>query len=266
MAHTVLLDVADRVATLTLNRPAQLNALSVEMMEDLLTAVRELRECTDVDVVVITGAGDHFMAGGDLKDFATQFHLAPQARLVTFRAIIEKQVNPSVEILQSLRQPVIAKVRGACAGFGMSLMLGCDLALCADSAKFTTAYSSIGLPADGGMSYFLPRVVGHRKAMELLLLAERFDAAEAQRLGLVNRVVPAAELDAEVDRLVARLRSGPRHAYGEVKRLLTSSFDERIESQLENEAEAFASCSATADFVEGITAFLEKRKPGFCGK
>lgn len=265
MANTVLLDVSNRVATLTLNRPAQLNALSMEMMEDLLVAVRRLRDLRDVDIVVITGAGDHFMAGGDLKDFATQFHLAPQARMVMFRAIVEKHVNPAVEILQSLHQPVIAKVRGACAGFGLSLMLGCDLALCADSAKFTTAYSSIGLPADGGMTYLLPRVVGSRKAMELLLLAERFDAAEALRLGLVNRVVAAADLDAETAALATRLQNGPRHAYSEIKRLLATSLDDKIESQLQSEAEAFARCSATGDFVEGVTAFLEKRKPGFRG-
>jgi 2-(1,2-epoxy-1,2-dihydrophenyl)acetyl-CoA isomerase len=265
MANTVLLDVSKRVATLTLNRPAHLNALSVEMMEDLLSAVRALRERKDVEVVVITGAGDHFMAGGDLKDFARQFHLAPHARLIAFRAVLEEHVNPAVEMLQSLQQPVIAKVRGACAGFGLSLMLGCDLAVCADGAKFTTAYASIGLPADGGMSYFLPRIVGRRKAMELLLLAERFDAAEALRLGLVNRVVASAELDAATAALVARLQRGPLHAYGEIKGLLATAYGDPIESQLQSEAEAFARCSATADFVEGITAFLEKRKPEFRG-
>ncbi|RJG03316.1 enoyl-CoA hydratase/isomerase family protein [Noviherbaspirillum sedimenti] len=265
MANTVLLDVANRVATLTLNRPAQLNALSTEMMEDMLVAVRKLRDLNDVDVVVITGAGEHFMAGGDLKDFATQFHLGPEERREAFGAVIKKYINPSVEILQSMPQPVIAKVRGACAGFGLSLALGCDLALCSDNAKFTTAYSAIGLPADGGMSRFLPRVVGSRKAMELLLLGERFDAAEALRLGIVNRVVAAAELDAETAALVTRLQNGPRHVYGEIKRLLASSFDDKFELQLQNEAEAFARCSATGDFVEGISAFLEKRKPGFRG-
>lgn len=266
MANTVLLDISNRVATLTLNRPAQLNALSIEMMEDLLAATRRLRDAKDFDVLVIVGAGDHFMAGGDLKDFATHFHLGPDARKVFFRAVVEKQVNPSIEILQSLDKPIVAKVRGACAGFGMSLMLGADLAIAADNAKFTTAYSSIGLPADGGMSYFLPRAVGSRRAAELLLLGERFDAMEAQRLGIVNRVVPAAELDAATDALVARLQNGPRHAYGEIKRLLASSPDAQIESQLQSEAEGFARCSATGDFVEGITAFLEKRKPSFRGE
>ncbi|MFN3985783.1 MAG: enoyl-CoA hydratase/isomerase family protein [Rhodocyclaceae bacterium] len=265
MANTVLLEVADGVATLTLNRPEVLNALSVEMMEDLLVCARDLRSRKHVEVVIVTGAGEHFMAGGDLKDFARHFDQSPQARQVTFKAIIEKYINPSVEILQSLPQPVVARVKGACAGFGLSLMLGCDLALSADDAKFTTAYASIGLPADGGMSYFLPRIVGRRKAMELLMLGDRFDAAEALRLGLVNKAVPAAALDAEVAALVERLKRGPRHAYTEIKRLLADSPHAQIEAQLQSEAEAFARCGASDDFVEGVSAFLEKRKPGFKG-
>jgi len=179
--------------------------------------------------------------------------------------MIERLINPTVEILQGLDQPVVAKVRGACAGFGLSLMLGCDLAVCADSAKFTTAYSAIGLPADGGMSYLLPRVVGRRKAIELLLLGDRFDAAEAVRLGLVTRSVAAEVLDAETDALVRRLKQGPRHAYAEIKHLLASALDGQLESQLQSEAEAFARCGAGADFVEGVNAFLEKRKPVFKG-
>jgi 2-(1,2-epoxy-1,2-dihydrophenyl)acetyl-CoA isomerase len=265
MADTALLDVADRLATITLNRPAQLNALSVEMMEDLYAVAKRLRDRKDVDVVVVTGAGDHFMAGGDLRDFARHFDLNPSTRLLTFRAIIEKHVNPTVEILQALPQPVVAKVRGACAGFGLSLMLGCDLVVCADDAKFTTAYSSIGLSADGGMSYLLPRMVGTRKAMELLLLGERFDAAEARRLGLVTRVVPAAALDDEAAAFVARLKNGPRQAYGEIKRLVGAALDEQLATQLQSEAEAFGRCSASDDFVEGVNAFLEKRKPAFRG-
>lgn len=266
MAGTALLTVEGGLATLVLNRPAALNALSVEMMQDLSRAVTELRGRKDVEVVVITGAGEHFMAGGDLNDFAKHLHLSAPARLATFKAMIEQYVNATVTALQGLHQPVIAKVRGACAGFGLSLTLGCDLVVCAEDAKFTTAYAAIGLSGDGGVSYFLPRLVGSRKALELLLLTERFDAAEALRLGLVTRAVPAAELDAEVGRLAARLQTGPRHAYGEIKRLVQASFDTRLESQLQSEAEAFARCSATQDFAEGVTAFLEKRKPGFGGR
>jgi 2-(1,2-epoxy-1,2-dihydrophenyl)acetyl-CoA isomerase len=265
MANTVLFESRDGVATLTLNRPDQLNALSVEMMEDLFCAVRRLREDESVEVVIVTGAGEHFMAGGDLKDFARNLHLSPEARLVSFRAMIERYINPTVDILQSLRQPVIARVRGACAGFGLSLMLGCDLAVCAEDTKFTTAYSSIALPADGGMTYFLPRIVGTRKAMELLLLGERFDAQQALALGLATRVVPVDALDGEVDALVRRLQSGPLHAYGEIKRLLAASPDAHLATQLQSEADAFARCSATHDFGEGVMAFLEKRKPAFRG-
>ena len=266
MANTATLDVADGVATLTLNRPEALNALSLEMMEDLAEATRALKARTDVEVVVVTGAGAHFMAGGDLNDFARQLGQTPQARLATFKAMIEHHINPTVETLQSLHQPVIAKVRGACAGFGLSLMLGCDLVVAADDAVFTTAYAAIGLSADGGMSYFLPRQIGIRKAMEMLLLAERIDAAEALRLGLVNRVVAEAELDGEIAALARRLAQGPRHAYGEIKRLLHGAHDRQLAAQLESEAEAFARCSATADFAEGVSAFLEKRKPGFEGR
>jgi 2-(1,2-epoxy-1,2-dihydrophenyl)acetyl-CoA isomerase len=266
MAGTVILEVSDGVATLTLNRPAALNAFSIEMMKDLARAVADLRARQDVAVVVVGGAGEHFMAGGDIKDFAQQLALSAPARLASFKAMIEQYVNATVTGLQDMHQPVIARVRGACAGFGLSLVLGCDLAVCADDAKFTTAYAGLGLPADGGVSYFLPRVVGSRKALELLLLAERFDAGEALQLGLVNRVVPAAGLDTEVARLAARLKAGPRQAYGEIKRLLQASFDTRLESQLESEAEAFARCSATPDFAEGVRAFLEKRKPEFGGR
>jgi 2-(1,2-epoxy-1,2-dihydrophenyl)acetyl-CoA isomerase len=266
VANTVLLECVDGVATITLNRPAQLNALSVEMMEDLHQTVRAVRADSGTKVIVVTGAGDHFMAGGDLNDFARQLHLDAPARLVAFRAMIERHINPTVETMQSLPQPIVAKVRGACAGFGLSLMLGCDLAVCADNTKFTTAYASIGLPADGGMSYLLPRAVGTRKAMELLLLGDRFDAGEAQRLGLVNRVVPQDALDAEVAALVERLKHGPRGTYAEIKRLVAASFDAKLESQLQSEAEAFARCSASPDFDEGINAFLGKRKAVFGGR
>src|SRR5574337_1261791 len=137
MAGTVLLDVADGVATLTLNRPEALNALSMEMIQDLARAVADLRARKDVAVVVIGGAGEHFMAGGDINDFARQLPLTAPARRAAFRAMIEQYINATVTALQGLHQPVIARVHGACAGFGLSLMLGCDLAVCADDAKFT---------------------------------------------------------------------------------------------------------------------------------
>ena len=189
MTSPVLLDVVDGVATLTLNRPDALNALSFEMMEALSEATAQLSRRDDLRVVVVTGAGNHFMAGGDLKDFAGQLHLSPESRIATFRATIEQHINRSVEAFAALRVPVIARVHGACAGFGLSLAMGCDMVVAADTAYFTTAYSSIALSGDGGVSWFLPRIVGRSKAFELLLLADRFDAAEAL---LADDEVPAA--------------------------------------------------------------------------
>lgn len=181
MTAPILLDIDAGVATLTLNRPASLNALSFDMMAALSETTGQLARRKDLRVVVVAGAGEHFMAGGDLKDFAGQLHLSPESRLASFRATIEQHINPAIEALVSLPVPVVARVQGACAGFGLSLALACDLVLAADNAYFTTAYASIALSGDGGVSWLLPRIVGRHKAYELLLLAERFDAAAALR-------------------------------------------------------------------------------------
>jgi len=265
MTSPVLLNVTDGVATLTLNRPNALNALSFEMMEALSAATAQLLRRDDLRVVVIEGAGDHFMAGGDLKDFASQLHLSPESRMATFRATIEQHVNRSVEAFAALRVPVIARVHGACAGYGLSMVLGCDMVVAADNAYFTTAYSSIALSGDGGVSWFLPRIVGRHKAFELLLLADRFNADEALRLGVANKVVPLAELDAAVAALVGRFLRGPRETYAEMKRLLNQSPDQSLDAQLQLEAEAFARSAARPDFDEGLNAFFAKRKPSFNG-
>lgn len=265
MTSPVLLTVADGVATLTLNRPDALNALSVDMMKALAQATAELSRRNDLRAVVVAGAGNHFMAGGDLRDFAAHLHLSPESRLVNFRALIEQYINPSVNALQALPVPVIARVHGACAGFGLSLVLGCDLVVAAEDAYFTTAYSSIALSGDGGVSWLLPRMLGRRRAFELLLLADRFDAAEAARLGLVNQVVMPDALDDALSVLVRRICAGPRHTFAEMKRLLNESPDQSLGAQLQLEAEAFARCAAHPDFDEGVNAFLGKRRPHFKG-
>lgn len=265
MNETVLLEVRGGVATLTLNRPAALNALSVEMMQALRLSAERAVADPAVQVIVVRGAGEHFMAGGDIKDFHAHLGVDPAARLHSFQAMVEQWINPTVLALRQAHQPVICAVRGACAGFGLSLMLGCDLALAADNAYFATAYAHIALSPDGGCTYFLPRIVGSRKAAELLLLSERLSAQQALDLGLVNRIVPLSDLEAETARLADRLKNGPRHAYGEMKRLLAGSPDRTLADQLHAEAGGFARCAATLDFDEGVRAFLEKRKPSFTG-
>ncbi|MBK6631108.1 MAG: enoyl-CoA hydratase [Betaproteobacteria bacterium] len=265
MNEQVLLEIRGAVATLTLNRPQAMNSLGQEMAQALLARAEELQQAAGVKVVVVTGAGDHFMAGGDIKEFKGIIAAAPEQRQQAFHDMISDYVHPAIEILRGLPQPVVAKVRGACAGFGFSLMAGCDLAVAADNAYFTTGYALLGTSADGGSTWFLPRLIGAKRAAELMLLAERIDAQQALSLGLVNRVVPLAELDAACAALAQRLAAGPAQAHAGTKRLLGQSLLTPLTEQLGAEAQSFARCSATADFAEGVAAFIEKRKPAFKG-
>lgn len=256
----VLVAREDGVATITLNRPTALNALNRELTLALRDAVFAAEHDPGVRCVVLRG-GEHFMAGGDLKWFHQAVSSAESAEVrVQFEAFIH-EVHALIISLRRMPKPVIASVRGAAAGFGLSLMMACDLALAADSAYFTLAYTAIGVSPDGGSTFALPRIVGQKKAMEIALLGERFDAAAAERLGLVNRVVPAGSLDIETAKLAARLAAGPTAAYARTKALLNGSLNATLESQLQREAEAFAQSASEPDFKEGLSAFIEKRKP-----
>jgi len=248
------------VATITLNRPEALNALDRELTLALRDAVFAAEQDPGVRCVVIRG-GAHFMAGGDLKWFHQSIGgMEPVQVRVHFEAFIH-EVHALIISLRRMPKPVIAGVRGAAAGFGLSLMMACDLALAADNAYFTLAYTAIGVSPDGGSTFALPRIMGQKKAMEIALLGERFDAVAAERLGLVNRVVPPGSLDVETAKLAARLAAGPTAAYARTKALLNGSLNATLESQLQREAEAFAQCASEPDFKEGLSAFIEKRKP-----
>lgn len=265
MTESLLLEVSEGVATVTLNRPEVLNALSDDMIAALVEVMTRVEADPAVRCVVLRGAGDHFMAGGDIKGFHGRLAETPAERSAHFRAKIHK-LHPAIVAMRRMPKPVIASLRGAAAGFGLSLALATDLAIAAEDAFFTLAYCLIGTSPDGGSSYHLPRLVGLRKATEIALLGERFNAETAQRLGLVNWVVPAEDLEAETAKLAARLAGGPGHALGQTKALLNASFGNTLEAQLALEAESFASCAATQDFAEGVTAFIEKRPANFQGK
>jgi len=262
--ETVQLERRGALATLTLNRPAALNALDVGMMQRLVQCIGIIAGDSSVRCVLLRGAGAHFMAGGDLRTFHEQLERRPEDRSALFTEMA-LAVHVGIEQLQRLAPPVVASVHGAVAGFGLSLVAACDLAIAADDARFTSAYRNIGLSPDGGATYTLPRTVGLKRAMEILLLAERFDAQRAVELGLVNRVVPAAELAAATDALVQSLLDGPPVALARIKRLLLESRSHTLSEQLRAEALAFGACSASDDFVEGIRAFLDKRPPRFGG-
>ena len=256
MTSPILLARDGAVATLTLNRPASLNALDAAMMDALVVHTAAVAADDTLRCVVIRGAGRHFMAGGDIRHFAEQLALAPADRRNHFTRTIER-LHAAIEQLQRMPHPVVASVHGAVAGFGLSLLCACDLAIATDTSYFTSAYRQLGLTPDGGLSYALPWQVGLKKAMEILLLGERFGADDALRLGLVNRVVPEAELDRVTAAVVAAMRNG--------KRLIQQSLAQTLSAQLEAEAASFGACSATDDFVEGVRAFLDKRPPRFGG-
>lgn len=260
MSQVVLTAVERGVATLTLNRPQVLNAMDGEMMQQLKPAIEALEKDVAVRAVVIRGAGAAFMAGGDVAVFHK--HLAELPELIVRWGT---EMHLAFLSLRRMGKPVLASVHGAVAGAGFSLMCAADLAIAAADTKFTLAYANIGASPDGGSTHFLPRLVGYKKAMELVMLPDRFDAETARNLGLVNWVVPGDKLEDETLRLAHRLADGPTGAFGQAKRLMNQSFAMPMEKQMEEELLAFSHCARGPDLKEGVTAFVEKRKPVFRG-
>jgi 2-(1,2-epoxy-1,2-dihydrophenyl)acetyl-CoA isomerase len=264
---SVLLSRSGGIATVTLNRPAVLNALNVALSEVLTAILLELEQDDTARVVVIRGAGDAFMAGGDVGYFHRQLAAHPDHG--TFRPVIVALIDQAqglTRIIRRIPKPVIASVHGGCAGFGLSLMAACDLAIAADNAKFTLAYIHLATTPDGGASFHLPRIVGQKRAAEIALLGDRFGAAEAERWGLVNRVVPLAELEGVTAKIAGRIAAGPALAYARTKALLNAADGNSLDQQLAAETEAFAESALTEDFSIGVGAFVEKKPAVFRGR
>jgi 2-(1,2-epoxy-1,2-dihydrophenyl)acetyl-CoA isomerase len=255
-------EIAGSVAWATLNRPASLNAFSLQMRDEFVRFLLRIEHDPQVRCVVLRGAGGNFMAGGDVKAFTTQLALPAEERRALFEGMCHA-MHPIIYLMRRLQKPVIASIEGACAGLGMSLVLAADLAIAAENAVFTLAYVKIGTTPDGGASFFLPRTVGMKRAMEIALLSDRLDASTAERLGLINRVVPLDRLASETEALALRLASGATQAIGRTKLLLSGALTHDLESHLQLEALNFAACTVTVDMVEGVTAFIEKRRPKF---
>lgn len=246
------------VATLRFNRPAALNAIDVPMAQALLAAARELATDRSVRAVVLCGAGKGFVAGGDLATL--------QADPVQGAVDLIGPLHEALTLFASMDAPLIAQVHGVAAGAGLSLMLQADFVLAAEGTRFNLAYINIGASCDVGASWALPRLVGLRRALEIALLGDTLTVADAERLGLVNRVCPAAELEAQVQVLAQRLASGPTRALGQMRRLMRSSFDRSLPQQLDAEAAAFGQCAQTADFRAGVEAFFAKQPAQFTGQ
>jgi len=260
---TILVQREGAICEITLNRPESLNVLNPEMTQDLWHALSDAQN-DEVRCVVLKAAGQHFMAGGDIRFFSQSLTLMARERHKAFKEFVS-EVDPLVLGLSHLRKPVIAAVHGAVAGFGVSLSLLCDFVVAADDTFFNLAYINLGTSPDGSSTYFLPRVVGLRKAKQIAMLGERIDAQQAFALDLVTQVVPRANLDEEVKKLAERLANGPTFAYGHTKSLLQESFERSLPEQLAAEAESFASCAGTEDFAQGVQCFLERKPTKFKG-
>jgi 2-(1,2-epoxy-1,2-dihydrophenyl)acetyl-CoA isomerase len=256
----VLLKMDGAIARIVFNRPKVLNALSVAAAAAFFAACKSVASDSAVRVVVIAGEGRAFMAGGDVSAFGGPVDEG-RARIRT----IMDPLHDGLELLAGLAAPVIASLQGPVAGAGASIAFATDLAIAADNVVFNLAYSKLGTSPDGSATFSLPRLVGLRKAMEIALLSENIDAQEALRLGLVNKVVPAADLAAETDRLAKRLADGPTFAFGQTKALLRGSLDRSMHDQMAAEGDAFRACMGTDDFTEGVGAFLGKRGATFKG-
>ncbi len=258
---TLLFDIRDNVAHITLNRPEAANSINEEMGKDLMHAALRCDEDPEIRAVLISGAGKIFSGGGDLKAFLSKGDQLPYhvKEITTY-------LHAAVSRFTRMDAPVVAAVHGAVAGAGMSVAIACDIVVAAETTRFMVAYTRAGLTPDGSATYFLPRIVGLKRALELTLTNRMFSAQEALQWGLVTRVVPDNELLAQARAIAVQLAAGPTRAYGVSKRLLHSGWAETLETQMENESQAIANSARTADAREGITAFLEKRPPKYKGK
>jgi 2-(1,2-epoxy-1,2-dihydrophenyl)acetyl-CoA isomerase len=253
----------DGVATIELNRPQALNAWNAQLGTDLLAAVRAASQDDAVRALVLTGAGRGFSSGADLKDISGGDETA-DGRPDIYRTLTERY-HPIMVGIREMPKPVIAAVNGPAVGIGCSLALCSDLILAAESAYFLLAFVNIGLVPDGGSSLFVPTRVGMARATELSMLGERLPAAQALEWGLINRVVPDASLLKEAASLAARLAAGPTRSYAGTKRQLNNWLYARMEEQLELEARIQQEMAGSEDFVEGATAFAQKRPARFSG-
>ena len=259
--RTVLLDIKDDVATLRLNRPDQGNAINEEMAEDLAEAVSKIVETSGVRAVLICGNGPNFTMGGDVSLFAGT---APERLPHKLRRMIDAY-HLAIERLTSMDAPVVAAVRGAAAGGGLGLLYVADIVVAAADARFVLGYGGLGLTSDGGNTWFLPRMVGLRRAQELFLLNSRLSAQDALDYGLVSRLVPDDAVEAEAAGIAAKLAAGPTRAYGAMRRMLRQSFETGLAEQLLAEVDLIVVAAGTDDAREGIAAFAAKRRPQFKG-
>ena len=261
-SESVTFHVHDGIAQITLNRPEVSNALDPRAVRTLLDIASACEVDPTVRVVLLRGSGRTFCAGGDTGCFLKELE---SGTIQAFSRLIAADFHLAISRLLRLDAPLIVAVQGAAFGAGLSLVCAADLVVAADDVRLCAGYPALGLTMDGGLSYFLPRIVGRRRALELALTNRVLRAPEALALGLVTEVVTGAELDKRAEELAAQLAAGPTRAYGDIKRLLDDGWQQTLETQLEREARALFAAFGSRDGREGIAAFAAKRAPVFIG-
>lgn len=254
------------VFTITLNRPDSLNAYNEQMSVELAMALKTAQRDDAIRCVVLTGAGRAFCSGQDLAEIRSRYTESADGREIDFAAHLRQKFNPIVTRLRTLEKPIVAAINGVAAGAGASFSFACDLRVCAKSAAFAMAFTSIGLIPDSAACLTLMQHVGYARAAEMLLLGEKISADQALAWGLVNRVVEDGELQAKAGEIAAKLANMPTRALGLTRRLLNSAWTASLDDELETEAFLQFTAGNTADHREGVLAFLEKRRPKFIGR
>ena len=257
---TIQVKIENKIAFITLNRPEVFNSFNREMALDLQGVLDDCDKNEEVRAIVLTGNGKAFCAGQDLKE-VTSPELNPG-----FKKILEEHYNPIIIRIREIKKPVIGAINGVAAGAGANIALACDIVIAHQKVSFIQAFSLIGLVPDSGGTYFLPRIIGFQKALALAMLGDKIGAEEAEKLGMIYKCVPSEEFEEIINKLAIKLANMPTKALGMIKELFNKSMTNTLEEQLDMESKYQIEAAQSEDYAEGVTAFIEKRKPNFKGK